>query len=127
MKSWKRVSKSKLSNMFLYLINSGIKLKKQSQKMLTLFCQPEFFFATSYSRYKLTCIGRGQVVLLVSNLPDSVANVNSIFNLLGVYGDVLCVKILHNKRDCALVQMAKPHQAQQVPNESEKTQIFLLH
>jgi len=58
--------------------------------------------------------GRGQVVLLVSNLPDSVANVNSIFNLLGVYGDVLCVKILHNKRDCALVQMAKPHQAQQV-------------
>ena len=27
--------------------------------------------------------GRGKVVLLVSNLPDSVANVNSIFNLLG--------------------------------------------
>ena len=64
-------------------------------------------------------------MLLVSNLPDSVANVNSIFNLLGVYGDVLCVKILHNKRDCALVQMAKPHQAQQVPSKSEKKQKFL--
>ena len=61
-------------------------------------------------------------MLLVSNLPDSVANVNSIFNLLGVYGDVLCVKILHNKRDCALVQMAKPHQAQQVPSQSEKNE-----
>lgn len=30
---------------------------------------------------------------------------------LGVYGDVLRVKILYNKKDGALVQMAEPHQA----------------
>ena len=34
--------------------------------------------------------------------------------MFGAYGDVVCVKVLKNKRDCALVQMAKPHHAQQV-------------
>lgn len=33
------------------------------------------------------------------------------FVRLGVYGDVLRVKILYNKKDGALVQMAEPHQA----------------
>lgn len=34
-------------------------------------------------------------------------------NLLftGVYGDVQRVKILYNKKDSALIQMAEPHQA----------------
>merc|ERR1719270_243317 len=61
--------------------------------------------------------GRGEqggVVLLVSNIPDEIANCDMIFNMLGAYGDVLCVKILRNKRDCAMVQMAKPHHAHQV-------------
>lgn len=31
---------------------------------------------------------------------------------LGVYGDVQRVKILYNKKDSALVQLAEPHQAQ---------------
>lgn len=30
---------------------------------------------------------------------------------LGVYGDVQRVKILYNKKDSALVQLAEPHQA----------------
>lgn len=34
------------------------------------------------------------------------------FVLLGVYGDVQRVKILFNKKDNALVQMAEPHHAQ---------------
>lgn len=29
----------------------------------------------------------------------------------GVYGDVQRVKILYNKKDSALIQMAEPHQA----------------
>lgn len=62
--------------------------------------------------------GRGQgggcVVLLISNIPDEIANVDNIFNMIGMYGDVMFVKILRNKRDCAMVQMAKPHHAQQV-------------
>lgn len=33
------------------------------------------------------------------------------FLFLGVYGDVQRVKILYNKKDSALIQMAEPHQA----------------
>ena len=59
--------------------------------------------------------GRGQgVVLLISNIPEQIANVDNIFNMVGMYGDVMFVKILRNKLDCAMVQMAKPHHAQQV-------------
>lgn len=54
------------------------------------------------------------VVLLVSNIPEEIANVDNIFNMVGMYGDVMFVKILRNKRDCCMVQMAKPHHAQQV-------------
>ena len=54
------------------------------------------------------------MVLLISNIPDEIANVDNIFNMIGMYGDVMFVKILRNKRDCAMVQMAKPHHAQQV-------------
>ncbi len=51
--------------------------------------------------------------ILVSNLPEEMANPDSISNLFGHYGDVHKVKILHNKKDCALIQMAKPHHAAQ--------------
>ena len=57
---------------------------------------------------------QGCVVLLVSNLPEELANVTNIFNMVGMYGDVVAVKILRNKPDCALVQCAKPHHARQV-------------
>ena len=58
--------------------------------------------------------GGGAVVLLISNIPDEIAKTDNIFNMVGMYGDVMFVKILRNKRDCAMVQVAKPHQAQQV-------------
>jgi RNA recognition motif-containing protein len=54
--------------------------------------------------------GQGGLCLLVSSLPDDLANPESICNLFGYYGDVHRVKILRNKKDCALIQMAKPHQ-----------------
>jgi len=50
-------------------------------------------------------------VLLVSNLTPEHTNCDSIFTLFGVYGDVLRVKILFNKRDTAMVQFATPQQA----------------
>ena len=56
----------------------------------------------------------GCVVLLISNIPEELANTTNIFNMVGMYGDVLAVKILRNKTDCCLVQLAKPHHAQQV-------------
>ncbi|XP_036450962.1 polypyrimidine tract-binding protein 3 isoform X1 [Colossoma macropomum] len=51
-------------------------------------------------------------VLLVSNLnPDSISP-HGLFILFGVYGDVQRVKILFNKKENALVQMADATQAQ---------------
>ena len=32
------------------------------------------------------------VVLLVSNIPEEIANVDNIFNMVGMYGDVMFVK-----------------------------------
>ena len=49
--------------------------------------------------------------LLVSSLPEDIASPDYLCNLFGFYGDVQRVKILRNKKDCAIIQMAKPHQA----------------
>ncbi|KAI1289246.1 Polypyrimidine tract-binding protein 2 [Halotydeus destructor] len=51
-------------------------------------------------------------VLLASNVPDQMANPDALFLLFGVYGDVVRVKVLFNKKDNALIQMAEPSQAQ---------------
>ncbi|KAL4236022.1 Polypyrimidine tract-binding protein 2 [Mactra antiquata] len=53
----------------------------------------------------------GSSVILVSNLDEEVTP-EALFTLFGVYGDVHRVKILFNKKDNALIQMAEPHQAQ---------------
>merc|ERR1719427_2158651 len=65
----------------------------------------------------------GGVVLLVSNIPDEIAKVDTIFNMIGMYGDVVAVKILRNKLDCCLVQLAKPHHAQQVRNFLDQAKV----
>lgn len=52
-----------------------------------------------------------QSIVLVSALPETVTPDN-VFTLFGVYGDVIRVKILYNKRDCALVQFSNDQQAQ---------------
>ena len=62
---------------------------------------------------------------LVSSLPEELANPDSLCNLFGYYGDVHKVKILRNKPDCALVQMAKPHQAAVVRKYLGKTCFFV--
>jgi len=63
------------------------------------------------------------VVLLVSNIPEELSNTTNIFNMIGMYGDVVAVKILRNKTDCALVQLAKPHHAQQVRNFLDQAKV----
>jgi hypothetical protein len=50
-------------------------------------------------------------VVIVSNLASDKWNCEKLFMLFGVYGDVIRVKILYNKRDTALVQFASPQQA----------------
>jgi polypyrimidine tract-binding protein 2 len=50
-------------------------------------------------------------VLLVSNLNEEKINCTQLFNLFSSYGNVMRVKILHNKPDHALVQMGDYYQA----------------
>ncbi|XP_066460528.1 polypyrimidine tract-binding protein 3 isoform X1 [Eleutherodactylus coqui] len=54
----------------------------------------------------------GHSVLLISNLNPDVILPHALFILFGVYGDVHRVKILFNKKENALVQMADATQAQ---------------
>lgn len=55
--------------------------------------------------------GSGSPVLLVSNLNEEFCTPESLFTLFGVYGDVLRVKILFNKKDSALINFANSQQA----------------
>ncbi|OTF73340.1 hypothetical protein BLA29_001655, partial [Euroglyphus maynei] len=41
-----------------------------------------------------------------------------------VYGDVIRVKILFNKKDTALIQMAEPNQAQNAISYLDRTRLF---
>merc|ERR1719402_1695487 len=40
-----------------------------------------------------------------------------------MFGDVVFIKILRNKRDCCLVQLAKPHHALQVKSNLDQAKI----
>jgi len=51
-------------------------------------------------------------VLIVSGLDSERENPDSLFTLFGVYGDVIRVKILHSKRDTALIQFVNAQQAE---------------
>ncbi|XP_050437553.1 polypyrimidine tract-binding protein 1 isoform X3 [Adelges cooleyi] len=63
-------------------------------------------------------------VLLVSNLNEEMVTPDAIFTLFGVYGDVLRVKILYNKKDGALVQMAEPQQAHLAMLHLDKVRLY---
>ena len=66
----------------------------------------------------------GNAVLLVSNLDEQMVTPDALFTLFGVYGDVHRVKILFNKKDNALVQMAEAHQAQLAIAHLDKVKVW---
>ncbi|KAJ8371993.1 hypothetical protein AAFF_G00298150 [Aldrovandia affinis] len=68
--------------------------------------------AAAASRLGFSAMSAGHSVLLVSNLNPESVTPQCLFTLFGVYGDVMRVKILFNKKDNALVQMADGTQAQ---------------
>lgn len=68
--------------------------------------------AAAAGRVALSGHSGGGGVLLASNLNDEMVTPQSLFTLFGVYGDVQRVKILYNKKDSALIQMADGNQAQ---------------
>merc|ERR1719210_2772024 len=61
-----------------------------------------------------------QVVLLVSNIPPNLANPDSLFYAFEKFGSVVRVKILHNKRNTALIQMSCHAEAQRAIDEQGK-------
>lgn len=63
-------------------------------------------------------------VLLVSNLDPQLATPEALFTLFGVFGDVIRVKILYNKKDNALIQMADPNQAHVAQTNLDKQRIY---
>ncbi|XP_017141071.1 polypyrimidine tract-binding protein 1 isoform X4 [Drosophila miranda] len=63
-------------------------------------------------------------VLLVSNLNEEMVTPDALFTLFGVYGDVQRVKILYNKKDSALIQMAEPQQAYLAMSHLDKLRLW---
>uniref|UniRef100_A0A5K3EUY2 RRM domain-containing protein n=1 Tax=Mesocestoides corti TaxID=53468 RepID=A0A5K3EUY2_MESCO len=53
----------------------------------------------------------GSTVLIVSNLNEERVYPDALFTLFGVYGDVVRVKIMFNKKDTALIQFNDSQQA----------------
>lgn len=66
----------------------------------------------------------GATVLLCSNLNEEAVTCDDLFTLFGVYGDVMRVKILFNKKDHALIQLADPSMAS---NALEHLSNAILH
>ncbi|XP_023326580.1 polypyrimidine tract-binding protein 1 [Eurytemora carolleeae] len=77
-------------------------------------------------------VGPAGCVLLISGLNEVDTEPDHLFMLFGVYGDVLRVKILFNKKDTALIQMSEPQQAMLAITNLDKVkllgkQIRVLH
>lgn len=66
----------------------------------------------------------GSPVILVSNLDEEKVTPDALFTLFGVYGDVHRVKILFNKKDNALIQMADPQQAAMAITFLDKVRVW---
>lgn len=77
-------------------------------------------------RTSITCPGTfpSGPVLLTSNLDEQLATPEALFTLFGVFGDVIRVKILFNKKDNALIQMADANQAQVAQGYLDKQKVF---
>jgi polypyrimidine tract-binding protein 2 len=60
----------------------------------------------------------------VSNLNETETEPDHLFLLFGVYGDVQRVKILFNKKDTALIQMAEAQQAIHAINHLDKVKLW---
>ncbi|GMT16840.1 hypothetical protein PFISCL1PPCAC_8137, partial [Pristionchus fissidentatus] len=78
---------------------------------------------TSISPMRLQ-LAQSTPVILVSNLDEQKVNPDDLFTLFGVYGDVLRVKILFNKKDNALIQYSETQQAQLACQHLDKVKWF---
>lgn len=67
---------------------------------------------------------QGGNVIFVSNLDEEQISCDDLFILFGHYGDVHRVKILYNKKDSALIQMADSFQAQTAQQHLNGVKIY---
>ncbi|XP_026667494.1 polypyrimidine tract-binding protein 2 [Ceratina calcarata] len=67
---------------------------------------------------------RARIPAVISNPNYLMVTPDALFTLFGVYGDVQRVKILYNKKDSALIQMAEPHQAHLALTHMDKLRVF---
>ena len=63
-------------------------------------------------------------VLLISGLNETEATCDGLFTIFGVYSDVLRVKILYNKKDNALIQVADSTQAAVAMTNLDKIKVW---
>ncbi len=62
--------------------------------------------------------------MLVSNLNEEFVSPDALFTLFGVYGDVLRVKILFNKKDSALINFSNSQQASTALNNLDRCKLW---
>ncbi|KAL2097521.1 hypothetical protein ACEWY4_006728 [Coilia grayii] len=92
---------------------AGLSLPAVPASLATLAVPGVAAAAGAAGRLGMTCLGASaNSVLLVRNLNPERVTPQCLFILFGVYGDVMRVKILYNRKDHALVQMADATQAQ---------------
>lgn len=63
-------------------------------------------------------------VLLVSNLNEELVTPEALFTLFGVYGDVVRVKILFNKKDSALINFSNGQQASTALSNLDRVKLW---
>lgn len=79
-------------------------LPQSQQSQMAQYQQSQQMHGNQQAQY-------GTPVLLVSNLNEEFVNPDALFTLFGVYGDVVRVKILFNKKDSALINFTSAQQA----------------
>jgi len=95
---------------------TSVVVEPTQPRMNPQFVQAPDFYAQQLNQYGLAVpVGflntQFNSVLLISNLNEEKVNCNILFNLLSNYGNVIRIKILHNKPDHSLVQMGDYFQA----------------
>lgn len=104
--------------------NSAVGAAAAAGMPLAGFSLPGAANALNAAGLRITGQPGGSCVLLVSNLNEEMVTPDALFTLFGVYGDVQRVKILYNKKDSALIQMAEPHQANLAMTHMDKLRMF---
>ncbi|VAH65814.1 polypyrimidine tract-binding protein homolog 3 isoform X1 [Triticum aestivum] len=103
-----------------FIIHSGHLIKS----ILTSFLQSSFRATAAYGQAAVIAAAFGgtlppgvtgtndRCTLIVSNLNSDKVDADKLFNLFSIYGNIVRIKVLRNKPDHALVQMADGLQAE---------------